>query len=138
MFVTNAFSTSFALITLIHDDELFDCLSFILNHKEMALHLICFCICSTVGQLFIFYTIQKFGAVIFSIIMSLRILFSTLLSCFFFSHPVTELSCIGMIVVFGAVAYRTQRKLEGSPLIRWMKTDNSKEIFHEWHEHLDF
>jgi solute carrier family 35 (adenosine 3'-phospho 5'-phosphosulfate transporter), member B2 len=137
MLITNAFSTAFALITLIHDDELIASMSFIANNVELMLHISLFCVCSTVGQIFIFYTIKKFGAVIFSIIMSVRILFSTLLSCLVYTHPITELSCIGMIVVFGAISFRIQKKLEGSPLIRWMNADVSKEIFHEWHEHVD-
>ena len=137
MLITNAFSSAFSLITLIHDNELVASMSFIVNHLELSLHIAAFCICSTVGQLFIFYTIKRFGAVYFSIIMSVRILFSTLLSCLVYGHTITELGFIGIIVVFGAVAYRIQRKLEGSPIVRWLQAEVAKDIFHEWHEHLD-
>ena len=76
-------------------------------------------------------------AVVFSIIMAIRILLSVFLSCIVYGHQVTELGYIGMLLVFGATAYRIRRKSEGSPLIRWRETEDAKEIFKEWHEHLD-
>jgi len=88
-------------------------------------------------QLFIFYTIKTFGAVVFSIIMTIRILFSTILSCLVYSHNITELGLLGIAIVFGAVSYRIKMKTEGKPLIRWRETEESKQVFHEWHEHLD-
>ena len=112
-------------------------MTFVYTHPEIILHLVIFCICSTVGQLFIFYTVKNFGAVVFSIIMSMRILFSTLLSCFVYAHPITELGFLGMAIVFGAITYRIRRKTDGKPLIRWRETEEAKGIFHEWHEHLD-
>lgn len=119
MLIMNAFSAVFSFITLVHQEEFFFALEFVFNHNLMILHLTIFCVCSTVGQLFIFYTVKNFGAVVFSIIMSMRILFSTLLSCFVYSHPVTELGFVGMAIVFGAIAYRIRRKTAGKPLIRW-------------------
>ena len=46
-------------------------------------------------------------------------------------------SCIGMIIVFCAMAYRIKRKTQGGNLLRWRENEQSKAIFHEWHEHLD-
>jgi len=56
MLITNAFSTVFAFITLVHQEELSLSLSFVGTHPEIILHLLFFCITSTVGQLFIFCT----------------------------------------------------------------------------------
>ena len=137
MLIMNAFSAVFSFVTLVHQEELSRPFEFMYRHPEMIFHLIGFCICSTVGQLFIFYTVQKFGAVVFSIIMAIRILLSVLLSCLVYSHPVTEIGFIGIVLVFGATAYRIKRKAEGSPLIRWKENENAKNIFKEWHEHLD-
>ena len=110
MLITNAFSTVFAFITLIHQEELNASLSFVYAHPVIGIHLFLFCVFSTIGQLFIFYTVQNFGAVVFSIIMSIRILCSTLLSCFVYSHPITELGYVGILIVFGTIAYRIHRK----------------------------
>ena len=134
----NAFSAVFSFITLVHQEKLTPALTFVYTHPEIILHLVIFCICSTVGQLFIFYTVKNFGAVVFSIIMSMRILFSTLLSCFVYTHPITEMGFLGMAIVFGAITYRIRRKTDGKPLIRWREHEEAKIIFHEWHEHIDF
>lgn len=142
MLIMNAFSAVFSFITLVHQEELYKCLLFVYEHPHMGLHLVLFCICSTVGQLFIFYTVKSFGAVVFAVIMSLRILFSTILSCLVYSHPISELGLIGILLVFGANAYRIKLKMKGQPLIRWReqqppKSEQSGQIFKEWHEHLD-
>lgn len=137
MFITNSFSALFSFVTLIHQEEFSSSLEFVYNHPRMYLHLIVFCVCSTVGQLFIFYTVKNFGAVVFSIIMAIRILSSTLLSCFVYSHPMTELGFIGFLIVFGGLGYRIRQKTHGKPLIRWKEADEAKNILHEWHEHLD-
>lgn len=137
MFIMNAFSAIFSFITLVHQEQLQESLFFVYNHPNIILHLIIFCVSSIVGQLFIFYTVKSFGAVVFAIIMSIRILFSTILSCVVYSHSINELGILGILIVFGAIVYRIQRKTEGKPLIRWKESDNSGEIFKEWHEHLD-
>ena len=137
MLIMNAFSTVFSFVTLVHQEEFSRPFEFVYRHPEFALHTIGFTVSSTVGQLFIFYTVQKFGAVVFSIIMAIRILLSVFLSCIVYGHQVTELGHLGMVLVFGATAYRIRRKSEGSPLIRWRETEDAKEIFKEWHEHLD-
>ena len=84
---------------------------------------------------------RTLGAVVFSIIMVVRILLSTLISCFVYSHPVTELGFVGIFMVFGSIAYRIRRKTEGRALIRWkkdpIKTVEARKVFSEWHEHLD-
>jgi adenosine 3'-phospho 5'-phosphosulfate transporter B2 len=138
MCIMNAFSAVFSFITLVHQEELSKCLLFVYDHPAMLMHLLVFILVSTIGQLFIFYTVKSFGAVVFAIIMSLRILFSTLLSCVVYAHPVQELGLLGIIVVFGANAYRIKMKLKGQPLIRWKEeSEHSGQIFKEWHEHLD-
>ena len=137
MLIMNAFSAVFSFITLVHQEKLTSAMTFVYVHPAIIVHLVIFCICSTVGQLFIFYTVKNFGAVVFSIIMSMRILFSTLLSCFVYSHQIKELGFLGIAIVFAAIFYRIRRKTEGKALIRWRENEEAKVIFHEWHEHLD-
>lgn len=137
MLIMNLFSTIFSFITLVHQEELYPSLSFIYRHPHITFHLLLFAVCSTVGQLCIFYTVKHFGAVVFSIIMSLRILFSTLLSCFVYNHPITEMAFVGIALVCLATGYRLVKKTEGQPLLRWKDSEQSGSIFKEWHEHLD-
>jgi drug/metabolite transporter (DMT)-like permease len=60
------------------------------------------------GQLLIFHTIRSFGAVVFAIIMTVRIALSILASCFIYHHKINELGALGLVIVFCAVAFRIQ------------------------------
>lgn len=42
--------------------------------------------CCCLSQLFIFYTIQKYGALRFALVMTVRQFLSIVLSCLVFSH----------------------------------------------------
>jgi solute carrier family 35 (adenosine 3'-phospho 5'-phosphosulfate transporter), member B2 len=139
MFATSAFSTVLSAITLVHTHELSPALAFVLQHSEIHFHFFMFSICSTIGQLFIFYTIKNFGAVVFTLIMTTRILLSIALSCIMWGHPITAVGFFGLMLVMGAVLYRIKKKAEGQQLIKWqgMEDDKGKELVQEWHEHLD-
>jgi len=139
MFATSAFSTVLSFITLVHTNELSPFFAFVMEHSEIHLHFFVFSICSTIGQLFIFYTIKNFGAVVFTLIMTTRILLSIALSCVLYGHPITNVGYLGLAMVMFGVLYRIKKKAEGQQLIRWqgMDDDKGKELVHEWHEHLD-
>ena len=140
MFATSAFSTVLSAVTLVHTNELSPALAFVMEHSEIHLHFFMFSICSTIGQLFIFYTIKNFGAVVFTLIMTTRILLSIALSCILYGHPISNVGYLGLALVIGAVLYRIKKKAEGQQLIRWQGMDDDqkgKELVHEWHEHLD-
>lgn len=139
MFATSAYSTVLSAITLVHTHELSAALEFVIQHSEIHLHFFLFSICSTIGQLFIFYTIKNFGAVVFTLIMTTRILLSIALSCVMYGHHVTASGFLGLLLVLGAVLYRIKRKAEGQQLVKWQGIDDEKgaELVQEWHEHLD-
>mmetsp|Transcript_96543 Transcript_96543/g.144469 ORF Transcript_96543/g.144469 Transcript_96543/m.144469 type:complete len:532 (+) Transcript_96543:99-1694(+) len=139
MFATSAYSTVLSAITLVHTHELSAALEFVYQHSEIHLHFFMFSICSTIGQLFIFYTIKNFGAVVFTLIMTTRILLSIALSCVLYGHHVSALGVLGLMTVVGAVLYRIKRKAEGAQLIKWqgMEDDKGRELVQEWHEHVD-
>jgi len=139
LFATSAFSTVLSLITLVHENELGAAFDFIMEHYEIHGHIFVFSVCSTIGQLFIYYTIKNFGAVVFALIMTTRILLSIALSCIIYGHKVTPIGFAGLSLVIGAVLYRIKRKAEGTQLIKWegMADDKAQELVQEWHEHLD-
>ena len=58
------------------------------------------------GLLFIFYTIQSFGPVVFTIIMTIRIMLSFMLWCIIYNHPLSAQAVFGLIVVFVALFLR--------------------------------
>jgi len=139
LFATSAFSTFLSFITLIHQHELRPAINFVIKHSEIQVHFFLFSVCSTIGQLFIFYTIKNFGAVVFTIIMTARVLLSIAISCVLFDHTVSPVGFLGLSMVMGAILYRIKRKAEGTQLIKWqgMGNDKAVELVQEWHEHLD-
>jgi len=138
MFAINTFSMIFSFITLVHTKELDEFSQFVMRHPEMHFHIMVFSICSTVGQLYIFQTIRNFGAVVFAIIMNVRIILSIVFSCIIYSHPISSQGSFGLFIVFASIAYRIKRKTQGQVLIRWRThVSHGSEWFHEVHEHLD-
>jgi adenosine 3'-phospho 5'-phosphosulfate transporter B2 len=139
LFATSTFSTVLSFITLVHTKELSPAFRFIFRHSEIQLHFFLFSICSTIGQLAIFYTIKNFGAVVFSLIMTFRVLLSISLSCFLYGHKVTAIGFFGLVLVTGAIIYRVKRKAEGTQLIKWKGVSHERafELVREWHEHVD-
>jgi adenosine 3'-phospho 5'-phosphosulfate transporter B2 len=104
------------------------------------LHFFLFSICSSAGQLLIYYSIKNFGAVVFTLIMTCRILLSIALSCVLYGHEVSASGFFGLMLVMAAVIYRIRRKAQGSKLIKWQGMDDEDKAFElvqEWHEHVD-
>jgi len=139
LFATSTFSTVLSFITLVHTRELGPAMEFVYRHSEIQVHFFVFSICSTIGQLAIFYTIKNFGAVVFSIIMTLRVLLSIALSCILYGHKVSAVGFFGLTLVLGAILYRVKRKAEGTQLIKWQGVANEEalELVHQWHEQMD-
>ncbi|XP_041982936.1 adenosine 3'-phospho 5'-phosphosulfate transporter 1 [Aricia agestis] len=79
-------------------------------------------ISSAVGQLLIYRTISKFGAVVFTIIMTLRQAVSILTSCIVYGHAVSIIGAGGISLVLGAVLLRlycrARRKQQRAKAVR--------------------
>ena len=103
MFFVNLFSTILTFTSLAVNGSLLECVLFMQRHESFAAHVVATSICSSVGQLFIFATIEEFGPVVFTIIMTMRQAFSILLSCIFYEHHLNPLAISGITVAFAAV-----------------------------------
>ena len=106
MLGVNLFSTTFTLGSLIQRGDFLNSIAFMLTYGEFMWHCIILSICSAVGQLFIYYTIGQFGAVVFIIIMTTRQALAILLSCVIYGHPVTAVGLLGILTVFLALGLR--------------------------------
>lgn len=73
------------------------------RHKLFLGHTFILSICSTIGQLFIFSTIEEFSLILFIILLTLRQGFSIFLSCIFYNHQLTWLSILGVHITFLSV-----------------------------------
>ncbi|XP_061742875.1 adenosine 3'-phospho 5'-phosphosulfate transporter 1 [Nerophis ophidion] len=106
MFGVNLFSCLFTVGSLLEQGAFFDSLAFMARHSEFAFHAVLLSVCSACGQLFIFFTINRFGAAIFTIIMTLRQAIAILLSCFLYGHAVAIVGGFGIAIVFLALFLR--------------------------------
>lgn len=109
----NMFSCLLTSVSLIEQGGFIDSAAFMLRHPEFLMDAVILSICSASGQLFIFYTISQYGAVVFVIIMTARQGFAILLSCLIYGHPVTSVGIMGILILFVALflrIYATQRQ----------------------------
>lgn len=102
----NLFSTLFTSASLFVQGGFMESLEFATEHPDFLVDCIILSISSACGQLFIFYTISKFGAVVFTIIMTVRQAIAILLSCLIYKHEISSLGVLGIVVVFLAIALR--------------------------------
>ncbi|XP_022081485.1 adenosine 3'-phospho 5'-phosphosulfate transporter 1-like isoform X2 [Acanthaster planci] len=113
MFGVNLFSCVFTSWSLVSQGGFTYGMGFMLNYPTFMFHVLLLSLCSATGQLFIFYTISQFGAVVFVIIMTTRSGLAIFLSCLIYGHPVTVVGVLGVLIVFAALFLRVflqQRK----------------------------
>ena len=102
----NLFSVLLTSTTLLEQGGFIESMAFMGRHSEFIMHVLVLSLCSAVGQVIIFYTIQEFGAVTFTIIMTLRQGLAILLSCIYYQHAVTLTGIFGVSLVFIAIFTR--------------------------------
>ncbi|PAA76522.1 hypothetical protein BOX15_Mlig013980g3 [Macrostomum lignano] len=104
---TSLLSAAFTVTTQLQQGTLPAALAFAARHPRFLGHVTLLSVCSAVGQLLIFYTIERFGPVTFSVIMTVRQAFAILLSCLLFGHPFGGVwGCLGLAGVFLALFLR--------------------------------
>lgn len=99
----NMFSATFTMMSLLISGEMWYSFAFAAAHPTALMHICILSLCGACGQLIIFYTIKKFGPLIFTIIMTTRQLIATILSAIIYGHHVGPGGLFGATVVFGAV-----------------------------------
>lgn len=102
----NLSSTIFTAASLSMQGGFIDSLTFATEHPKFIFDCIVLSISSTIGQLFIFYTISVFGPVVFTIIMTLRQAAAIMLSCIIYNHSISVLGVFGVLIVFLAIFLR--------------------------------
>lgn len=117
----NSYSAILSMGMLILHNQLFQAWWFMMAHPTCLAHTIIMSSCSAMGQIFIYRTIQNFGAVVFATFMTSRQLFSILLSVYSFDHPLATGSIFGLALVFMALGIKvrqeflTKRSKNGKP-----------------------
>ena len=107
MLWVNFFSSLVSVVTLFSANQLFPAIAFVMKYPSALLGILSLSVASTTGQLFILFTIKKFGALLFATIMTTRQFLSILLSCILFFHPLTLGQWAGTVMVFGSLYYKS-------------------------------
>jgi adenosine 3'-phospho 5'-phosphosulfate transporter B2 len=99
MFGVNMFSCFFTLWSLMLRGKFFPSVAFMFRHSEFMWHVIVLSITSATGQIFIFHVIATYGPLVFTIIMTLRQVFSIFLSAMLFNHHFSGGAYVGIAIV---------------------------------------
>ncbi|KAJ7947710.1 UDP-galactose/UDP-glucose transporter like [Quillaja saponaria] len=103
IFYTTLCSCVLSLTGLILQGHLLSAVDFVYRHNDCFFDIALLSTVATASQFFISYTIRTFGALTFATIMTTRQLVSIMLSCVWFSHPLSWEQWIGAVVVFGSL-----------------------------------
>jgi len=114
MMYANLFSSGFTALGLVLNLEIISVWSFVEANPAIVAHIGIMAICSAVGQLFIFYTISKYGPLVFATIQTVRQLLSIVLSILFFAHPINAMEMLGIAIVFVALTSQIYQKYQAN------------------------
>ena len=117
MLFMNLFSTAIMLIymTVVAPviwgsgvSELAEAISFLSVYRDCIKDVLLFGLCGAVGQVFIFYTLQRFGSLLLVTVNVTRKMFSMLLSVLWFGHVLNVWQWLGVGVVFAGIGVEAQ------------------------------
>lgn len=84
--------------------ELSGALQFMADHPAIITDILLFAFCGAMGQLAIFYTLEKFGSLVLVTVTLTRKMFTMLLSVLWFNHPLTLGQYAGVALVFSGIS----------------------------------
>ena len=127
----NCSSIIFTVLALVFSGDLPRVIEFMMYNPTALWYNVLTAITSTTGQIAIFYTIKRFGPVVFTIIMTTRQMMSIVLSTILFGHKISGGGVIGALCVFAAIfhsVYRqTKEKKDKAPAAAPAKAGEAKE-----------
>lgn len=107
---TNFYSIILTLTSLQQSGSLKPALVMLLSSRDLMKDCILMSAMSSVGQLFVYFTIKRFGSVKFTVIMTFRQFLAILLSCIIYGHRLSSISTIVLIVIFLIIGYDMMQK----------------------------
>jgi adenosine 3'-phospho 5'-phosphosulfate transporter B2 len=110
MFSTACIASTFLLVPQLCTGAIFKHMAIVARHPESILHLIVLAISSALTQYFLIFTVQQFGPVVTTIVVSIRQIISVAASALVFHHPMTPLAGVAMLMAFFVVLVRAARK----------------------------
>ncbi|RWS24408.1 adenosine 3'-phospho 5'-phosphosulfate transporter 1-like protein, partial [Leptotrombidium deliense] len=127
MAAVNFYSILLTFTSLTEQGDLIPALKIVFSTPELVRDCFLLSLCSAAGQLFVFYTIATFGAIVFVTIMTLRQALAILLSCLIYGHALTAVAFIGIIVVFVTLFIQTFLKCRKNLMLCKRNKDERRE-----------
>jgi adenosine 3'-phospho 5'-phosphosulfate transporter B2 len=112
MFGVNVSSIIITTVALLLSGDVMKVSEFFVYNPMAFWYNVLTAITSTTGQIAIFYTIKKFGPLVFTVIMTTRQMLSILLSTIIFQHHLSAASIFGASLVFAAVFHSIYRQMK--------------------------
>merc|ERR1719389_1225937 len=109
MFWIGAASSAYAAAMLYFSGEMNWTISFLMSRKESLIDVCALSLIATLGQIFIYVTVQKHGPVTLSLIMTTRQIASIILSCIFFGHQLPSVAVGACALTFSVLMVRSYR-----------------------------
>uniref|UniRef100_A0AC35UHC3 EOG090X05CU n=1 Tax=Rhabditophanes sp. KR3021 TaxID=114890 RepID=A0AC35UHC3_9BILA len=110
MLGVNLFSAILCIVSLLEQTTLFSSINFMVEHHDIARDAFFLSLSGTIGQIFIYMTVEKFGPIVFAVIMTIRQIISIVLSSLYFGHGLTLLGMLGLSIAFGSILYSTYNR----------------------------
>eukprot|EP00929_Paragymnodinium_shiwhaense_P034516 TRINITY_DN18764_c0_g1_i1.p1 TRINITY_DN18764_c0_g1~~TRINITY_DN18764_c0_g1_i1.p1 ORF type:complete len:347 (-),score=69.82 TRINITY_DN18764_c0_g1_i1:300-1340(-) len=107
MMYVNAGSAVVSLASLVVSGGLFESIGFCTAHPAFLTHAMALSASAVAGQFFIYSQVKEFGALVFAATMNLRQVVSILNSYIIYGHEVGLYQVIGLVLVFGALFYKS-------------------------------
>jgi adenosine 3'-phospho 5'-phosphosulfate transporter B2 len=114
MYGVNVSSIILTTVALVGSGEIPKIIEFLSYNPAALWYNILTAITSTTGQIAIFYTIKRFGPIVFTIIMTTRQMMSIILSTILFGHSITPKGIVGALIVFASIFHSIRRQINGS------------------------
>eukprot|EP00168_Porphyra_purpurea_P001178 TRINITY_DN11501_c0_g1_i1.p3 TRINITY_DN11501_c0_g1~~TRINITY_DN11501_c0_g1_i1.p3 ORF type:complete len:218 (-),score=39.46 TRINITY_DN11501_c0_g1_i1:27-680(-) len=110
MLYVNLCSSIISILTLITSGQLVPAVTFSFTYPSFFAASLGLSMAATLGQVVIYYSIKNFGALFFAAVMTTRQVFTILLSCVVYFHPLSLGQWLGSFTVFGALYYKGYAK----------------------------
>ncbi|CDK27019.1 unnamed protein product [Kuraishia capsulata CBS 1993] len=95
--------------------ELQDSARFIVNYPQVLHDILVFAVLGSIGQIFIFITLEKFDSIVLVTVTVTRKMLSMLFSVFLFGHDLSLLQWVGVACVFGGISAEAIVGLKSQP-----------------------
>uniref|UniRef100_A0A0K0EI26 Adenosine 3'-phospho 5'-phosphosulfate transporter 1 n=1 Tax=Strongyloides stercoralis TaxID=6248 RepID=A0A0K0EI26_STRER len=110
MLGVNLFSAILCTVSLLEQSTLFSSIEFMLSHHTFARDTFLLSLSGSIGQIFIYMTIERFGPIVFAVIMTIRQIISIVLSSLYFNHGLSIIGLVGLAIAFGSILLSTYRR----------------------------